>query len=249
MFGPDDILQGKKSTVRVGIGSDASTGNVERSVTALGNPNVEVYHDPRKLVDDLLSGKIDAAIRGDMSSSSLLYLLKEKVGIDGLERLAILETKIGKRIFLAPVGIDEGWTVDQKYEMARRSVKVIGEFGINPRIAVMSGGRSDDMGRNASVDRSIKDALELVGRLNKDGYNAYHSEILIESAVEEADLIVAPDGVTGNLIFRIMHFIADAIAYGAPVVNIDKVFVDTSRVKTDYIDSILLAIRLVEGRR
>jgi predicted methyltransferase MtxX (methanogen marker protein 4) len=67
--------------------------------------------------------------------------------------------------------------------------------------------------------------------------------------VDEADLIIAPDGITGNLIFRTMHFIGDALALGAPVLNIDRVFVDTSRVKTDYIDSIILAMKLAEGKQ
>lgn len=43
-----------------------------------------------------------------------------------------------------------------------------------------------------------------------------------------------------------MHFIGGAKALGAPVVNADKLFIDTSRAKTDYRDSIALAMRLSE---
>jgi len=249
MFTANDIILGRRSNIRIGIGCDTSSGNVERSVSTFDNDNIKMYHRPEELVNDLYSGKIDAAIRGDMPSSELLQVLKVKAGVGGLERMAILETKMGRQIFLAPVGIDEGWTVEQKYDMTKRSVDMIRGLGMEPRIAIMSGGRSEDIGRNPSVDGSIKDALELVARLNKEGYNSYHAEILIESAVEEADLIVAPDGVAGNLIFRMLHFIANAVASGAPVMNIDKVFVDTSRAKTDYIDSILLAMRLAEDRK
>ncbi len=83
----------------------------------------------------------------------------------------------------------------------------------------------------------------------KEGYDAYHSEILLENAVDEADLIIAPDGISGNLLFRSMHFIGGALALGAPVINIGKVYIDTSRAKKDYRDSIMLAMRLTEGKR
>ena len=64
--------------------------------------------------------------------------------------------------------------------------------------------------------------------------------------MKEADFIIAPDGISGNIIFRALHFIAGAKALGAPVINTDKVFVDTSRAKTDYVDSIALAMKLTE---
>ncbi len=64
--------------------------------------------------------------------------------------------------------------------------------------------------------------------------------------MEEADVIIAPNGIVGNIIFRSMHFIGGCPAYGAPLINTDKVFVDTSRVKTDYTDSIILAMKLAE---
>jgi putative methanogen marker protein 4 len=234
--------------IRVGIGSGTRSGLVERSVHTIGSSNVSVYRDPVALVDDLVSGKIDAAVRGDMSSSELLPILKEKLGVDSLERLVLLEHN-GRMIFVAPVGIDEGWSVEQKRNIAIRSIKLMKQLGAGTRIAVMSGGRSEDLGRNPAVDKTIRDALELTEILQDEGYDAYHAQILIEYAVEEADLIIAPNGITGNLIFRLLHLAGDAAALGAPIINIDKVFVDTSREKADYTDSIVFAMRLAEGKK
>ncbi len=249
MFTTQELLHMDLPDVKVGIGRGTDSGHVENSVHALNSENIQIYDDPKALIDDLFSGKIDAAVRGDMPSSELLHILKQRAGVDELERLVIMEPKRGKAIFMAPVGIDEGWTVEQKHDIAKRSVELMKGMGADTRIAVMSGGRSEDKGRNPVVDRSIDDAEELVGILKNEGYDAYNAEILIESAVEEADLIIAPDGIAGNLIFRTLHFIADAIALGAPVLNIDKVFIDTSRVKTEYIDSIILAMKLAEERK
>ena len=110
----------------------------------------------------------------------------------------------------------------------------------------MSGGRCEDVGRCKAVDRSIESARNIVKQLESEGYDAYHCQILIEDAVNNADILIAPEGITGNIIFRTLHFIGGAKALGAPVVNMDKVFIDTSRVKTDYTDSIALAMRMTE---
>ncbi|MDY0293735.1 MAG: methanogenesis marker protein Mmp4/MtxX [Candidatus Methanomethylophilaceae archaeon] len=247
MFTSETLLKGELPDVSVGIGRGTDAGNVERSVAAMSGHDVRVYSDPEALAEDLVRGRIDAAVRGDMSSSRLLPVLRSSLGLREIERAVFMEPTGGKLILAAPVGIDEGWTVEQKHEMAVRSVVLMRRLGMGTRIAVMSGGRCEDYGRNPAVDATMRDALSLVEILVSEGYDAYHSQILIESAVREADLIIAPDGITGNLIFRIMHFIGGAKALGAPVINTDKVFVDTSRVKTDYADSIALAMKLTGG--
>ena len=249
MFTVKDLLKTDIPDVKVGIGCGTDSGHVDKSVRALNNENVKIYRDPNKLVDDLFSGKIDAAVRGDMASSELLHILKEKAGVKELERVVIMEPPGGHAFFMAPVGIDEGSTVEEKHRIAVRSVELMKKMGAGTKIAVMSGGRIDDKGRNKIVDKTLKEAEELVSILKKEGHDAYDAEILIESAVDDADLIIAPDGITGNLIFRTLHFIGGSVAMGAPVLNIDKVFVDTSRVKTDYIDSIILAMILAGGKK
>ena len=249
MFTSETLLKGHiPPGVKVGIGCNGSSAKVRDSVRGIEG-YATVYTDPEKLVDDLISGKIDAAVRGDMSSSVLLPLLKKKMGVPELERIVLLEPVGGKLVIAAPVGIDEGWTVEQKHSLAVRSVELMKRIGMGTRIAIMSGGREDDVGRHPVVDNTIRDALKLVDILRSEGYDAYHTQILIEDAVDEADLIIAPDGISGNLIFRALHFIGGAAALGAPIINIDKVFIDTSRAKNDYKDSIALAMRLSEGRK
>ncbi len=246
MFTSKTLLSGDLPDARVGIGRGSDAGNVERSVLAMEGCDVRIYDDPNELVSDLVSGRIDAAIRGDMSSSMLLPILKKGLGLKGLERVAFMEPRGGRLIILSPVGIDEGWTEDQRFDLAVRSADLARRVGMGARIAVMSGGRCEDVGRCKAVDRSIESARSIVRRLVSEGYDAYHSQILIEDAVREADIVIAPEGITGNIIFRTMHMVGGAKALGAPVVNTEKVFIDTSRAKTDYRDSIALAMRLTE---
>lgn len=246
MFTSKTLLCGDMPDVRVGIGRGTDSGNVERSVLAMDGHDVVIYDDPYELTDDLANGNIDAAVRGDMSSSMLLPILRSKLNLPALERVVFLEPMGGKLIIMAPVGIDEGWTDEQRISLAKRSADLARKVGMGSKIAIMSGGRCEDVGRCRVVDRSIESARAIAKQLVSEGYDAYHSQILIENAVDEADIVIAPEGITGNIIFRTLHFIGGAKALGAPVVNSDKVFIDTSRAKTDYRDSIALAMRLTE---
>jgi predicted methyltransferase MtxX (methanogen marker protein 4) len=83
---------------------------------------------------------------------------------------------------------------------------------------------------------------ELVSRLS----GARHYEILIEDAVKTCGVIIAPDGISGNLIFRTLVFLGGGHGHGAPVLNIGKIFVDTSRASPDYTNALLLAASLLD---
>jgi putative methanogen marker protein 4 len=200
------------------------------------------HDDPvQALIDDLMAGTIDAAVRGTLPANSTLKALKTAEGVDHLERIALLETVQGKKFLLTPVGVDEGWTVPEKLELIRKGRLIAQKFGLLPKVGVLSGGRLGDVGRHSQVDTSMAEA-ELVARLA----GADHCEILIEDAVETCGLIIAPDGISGNLIFRTLVFLGGGHGHGAPVVNISRIFVDTSRASPNYANALLLAASLLE---
>ena len=78
------------------------------------------------------------------------------------------------------------------------------------------------------------------------GVNITNYNILIEDAIKEANFILAPDGISGNLIFRTLVFLGGGDGVGAPVLMDDYVFVDTSRVGGHYTKAIMLASALVD---
>jgi putative methanogen marker protein 4 len=193
------------------------------------------------LVKDLMEGRIDAAVRGSLPSNSTLRALREATGVGYLLRIALLSTRDGRRFLLAPVGVDEGWTVEEKVEIVERGRGYLALFGLPGEVAVLSGGRLGDVGRHPVVDRTIAQA-ELVARLT----GAVHREILIEEAIGSAGLILAPDGISGNLVFRTLVHLGGGQAHGAPVVNIARIFVDTSRASPDYANALITASKLVK---
>ena len=220
----------------------------ESEISATGT-DLEIIHSDKpevELVDRLVDGRIDAAVRGTLGATKTLGYLKSVLGVSRLERLALLTTADGVPFFLVPVGIDEGNSVPDRVDLVSKSVNVIRRFGITEKVAVLSGGRFEDAGRSEIVDQSLADGEVVAERLCELGIDAKHYGILIEDAIGGANVIVAPDGITGNLIFRTLAFLGGGGGFGAPVLA-DLVFVDTSRVKVKFSDAIMLASALTWG--
>ena len=219
-------------------------GDAEQ-ISAISTDLAIIHSDKpeEELVRQLIDKKIDAAVRGTLSATKTLGYLKSALRITGLRRLALLTAADGTPFFLAPVGIDEGSSPSDKIDLVCEGVSYIARFGITAKVAVLSGGRFEDAGRSEIVDQSLADGELVAGRLCSLGIDAEHYGILIEDAVRDANFIVAPDGITGNLIFRTLTFLGGGDGFGAPVL-MDLVFVDTSRVKTNLSNAIMLASAL-----
>ena len=246
---------------QIGIGIESSPETVIRSIQKVAHPEkVTCYIDPslesrysypcqiivdqnpgERMIKDLCCGKIRAAVRGTLPASSTLLTLKKACKVSDLERIVLLETSVGKKFFLAPVGIDEGWTITQKLSLIQRGQEIAKKFGLSDTVGILSGGRLNDVGRHQYVDRTLADA-ELISTLS----HARHFEILIEDAIQECGLIIAPDGISGNLIFRTLVFVGNGTSHGAPVLNIKEIFVDTSRVNPDFSNALNLASAMAD---
>ena len=215
----------------------------EQEISSLGT-HLEIVgtSEPEKVMVDLLvSGYVDAAVRGTARASDTLSYLKKTLKMEKLHRVALLTTADGTPFFIAPVGIDEGEDLADKMEFAILGSEHIRRFGIEPVIGFLSGGRMGDVGRNSRVDHTLADGEFLSNRLNEMGIKAKHYTILIEDAIKEANFIIAPDGISGNLIFRTLVFLGCGDGMGAPVLMDKYVFVDTSRVGGHYTKAIMVA--------
>ncbi len=249
MLTPEHIFQmARENRAQVGIGMGEDSRKVKNSIRSAERKRyaeLVAYESPEDMVSALFHGEVQAVVRGDLSANQTMAVVKRQFSLDHLLRAALMQPKGGRMFFLAPVGVDEGWDVESKMEFIRLSAKLFHSLGQEMMVGVLSGGRLGDLGRSAAVDRTINDgiALEHLGR--EEGYSVEHCQILIEQAVHHKNLIIAPDGITGNMIFRTMHLVDGCVSMGAPLLNLDKVFIDTSRAKRCYTDSIALASALV----
>jgi len=243
----EKMLASAKAAQDAGFAQVVLVGN-KQEIQEIGTELEIVDTDnPEKVLGDILASKeVDAAVRGTAHASETLAHLKEVLGMEKLHRLALLITDDEIPFFLAPVGIDEGNDVADKIEFIRLAVEHTRRFGIEPVVGILSGGRLGDLGRNRRVDRTMADADFVTNRVRELGITANHYTILIEDAIKEANFILAPDGISGNLIFRTLVFLGGGDGIGAPVLMDDYVFVDTSRVGGHYTKAIMLASALVD---
>ena len=188
-----------------------------------------------ELVSLLISGKVDAAIRGTANASDSLSNLKKACHIDKIHRIAILLTKNGSPFFFAPVGIDEGTTVDDKIEFICLGTHLLKRLGVSPHVGLIS--TPDETGQ--------KEAAEIIRIVTEEKkLHAVDYKLDLEEAFEHSNYILAPNGITGNLIFRALTFLGGGDGLGAPILMDRHVFVDTSRSAGHYTKAIMVASAL-----
>jgi putative methanogen marker protein 4 len=237
----------KSEHAKIGIGVGDLKEPVNKSIEiaeSKGFAEIEVFNDPLELVLALKEGKIKGAVRGTFSAHNVLDLLKEEFGLEKIQRIALLALDEDKLVLLAPVGIDEGQGLMEKKELAVYGREILAKFGEEPKLGVLSGGRLEDFGRHPLIDESLDMGRMLTEQTSDMGFEVTHYGILLEKALVTSNFIMAPDGVSGNLIFRTLNFFGGAKGQGAYIANLPRVFVDTSRAKSDFSGSIAFASAL-----
>jgi putative methanogen marker protein 4 len=195
----------------------------------------------KELVRLLAEGEIDGAVRGNLPAGRSMRAVAEQFNVR-VRRLALLELS-GWAFLLGPVGIDEGESLPDRLELLLGGAKFLQGMGLLAKGAVLSGGRIEDQGRCERVDRSLAEGELIAARAQDAGLEAKHKGILIESCQGD-DIVIAPDGICGNLIFRTLLLLCKAQSYGAPVL-MDRVFVDSSRARVGYDGPVMLASAMV----
>lgn len=206
-----------------GIGKNKNIEDASKKV----NFEVILTESEEELMDMLINNEVDAAIRGSLNASNIMSELRARYN-NNIFRASYLEVNDHKFLF-APVGIDEGDSVQNKIKLIELGAEFLLKLGIKPKIAVLSGGRPQDLGRSQKIDDSIREG-EHIRDIIKNKYSVRHYFILIENAIEDkANFILAPDGISGNLIFRTIALLGSGKSHGAITLGIDEIFIDTSR--------------------
>ena len=191
----------------------------------------------KELVRLLAAGEIEGAVRGNLPAGRTMRAVAEQFDIR-IKRLALLELS-GWAFLLGPVGIDEGETASDRLDLVLGGAKLLQKMGVASKAAVLSGGRMEDLGRCERVDRSLGEGELIAARAREAGLQARHKGILIESCRGD-DIVIAPDGISGNLIFRTLLLLCGANSLGAPVL-MEKIFVDSSRARGSFDGPVMLA--------
>ncbi|GBF36724.1 hypothetical protein MHHB_P0954 [Methanofervidicoccus abyssi] len=198
--------------------------------------DIKLVEDPKELIDSVLKGCVLGGVRGTLPSSEVMSYLRKHIG--RFYRASILKNPfIGEYFFLVPVGIDEineNNSFRDKVTIIKYILDFIKDSGFfkDVKIGVLSGGRFSDYGRSERVDKLIEEAVNIVEYIRKT-YNVHieHRGIVLEEYLKEGfNVILAPDGISGNLIFRSLALVCGVEGCGALVLSRRRIrFIDTSR--------------------
>lgn len=197
------------------------------------------------LVKAILDDDIDAVIRGSLPASGVMKELKRHY--PDISRATYVNGE-GREFLLTPVGIDEGNTLDEKLKIAINCGEFLKKLSKEPKIAVLADGRKGDYGRSETISKSIDESERLTEMISENtDFEVKNYYILIEKALKDnCNVIIAPDGIIGNIIFRTLILVNSWPSCGAVTFGTDTIYIDTSRDQTveGYLRSIKFAYNL-----
>ncbi|MBP5784750.1 MAG: methanogenesis marker protein Mmp4/MtxX [Methanobrevibacter sp.] len=257
-----------------GLGENKNIIKASNELNEIDDLEISLVKTEDELIEAFKNPEIDAVIRGSLKASKVIKAIKEFKSDKTINRTTYINTEDDENFsnnyefLLAPVGIDEGKNIEEKVTLAIQAANFIQYLGKMPKIAVLAEGRKDDLGRSDRIDESLISSEELTNRLmetfkeldNFDNdsdeisknYSIKNYYILLEQAIEDGyNIILANDGIFGNIMFRTLVLLDKWPSYGAVTLGIDEIFIDTSRDQTveGYIRSLRLAYRLAKLRK
>ncbi|MBQ9026042.1 MAG: methanogenesis marker protein Mmp4/MtxX, partial [Methanobrevibacter sp.] len=199
------------------------------------------------LVEAILNDDIDGVVRGSLPASSVMKQLNKK--FSDISRATYINGE-DVEFLLTPVGIDEGESIEEKLKIAMQCGEFLKKQSKTPKIAVMASGRKGDYGRSEEISKSIDESEELTKLIKENtDFEVINHYILIEKAIKDnCNVIIAPNGIIGNIIFRSLVLVNSWPSYGAVTFGIDKIYIDTSRDQNTqgYLRSLKLAYKLAK---
>ena len=256
-----------------GLGENENIIKASNELKDIDDLEITLVKTEDELIEAFKNPEIDAVIRGSLKASKVIKAIKEFKSDKTINRTTYINTEDDENFsnnyefLLAPVGIDEGKNIEEKVTLAIQAANFIQYLGKMPKIAVLAEGRKDDLGRSERIDESLISSEELTNRLietfkeldNFDNdsdeisknYSIKNYYILLEQAIEDGyNIILANDGIFGNIMFRTLDLLDKWPIYGAVTLGIEEIFIDTSRDQTveGYVRSLKLAYRLAKLR-
>ena len=256
-----------------GLGENENIIKASNELNEIDDLEITLVKTEDELIEAFKNLEIDAVIRGSLKASKVIKAIKEFKSDKTINRTTYINTEDDEsfskdyEFLLAPVGIDEGKNIEEKIILAVQAANFIQYLGKKPKIAVLAEGRKDDLGRSERIDESLISSDELTNRLietfkeldNFDNdsdeisknYSIKNYYILLEQAIEDGyNIILANDGIFGNIMFRTLVLLDKWPSYGAVTLGIEEIFIDTSRDQTveGYVRSLKLAYRLAKLR-
>lgn len=234
-------------TIAVGIGEN---NNIVKAIDIFEkkyDANIKLIKNDSDLVTAILDDEIDAVVRGSLAASGVIREVKKY--FPEISRATYVNGN-DHEFLLAPVGIDEGDAIEDKLKIIINCGEFLKKLNKDPKVAILAGGRKGDYGRSETISQSIEGSEKLTELIKENtDFEVKNYYILIEQALnEKCNVIIAPDGIIGNIIFRTLILVNSWPSCGAITFGINGVYVDTSRDQSveGYLRSLVFAYKLAK---
>ena len=216
----------------------------------------------RKLPELLVNGDFDGIIRGTIDDFKTYENYQDLVGKEKTEKLielALLEDAYGRQFFLSDGSNPSGWTKEEKIKNCEGIIEFMKkELGVKPKIGIITGVRHGTYDRRKEtregvigyLNKNYEDAQEIVDYFKQKGIQIKNYAIELNSAVEDGcNIIVPPNGMVGNQIFRALCLIGGGKILTCSRANIPHPYEDNSRCEKDIEPHIKWLVAWINGRK
>lgn len=205
---------------------------------------------PHETLFNLLKeNQVGAIIRGQVSSAPFRAVFDsfyEGRINPGDALVSILEDAQGRVILLSPVTNGRGWNKEDKILLINASAGLLAKLGLPVKIGILCFSREEELLHGVDfLNKTYYEANELVD-LYKEQYEIKNYGIDFDIALaENCNIIIEQNGGTGNQVVRSLVFLDAVRNYGVPILNADRVIIESMRASEDFSDHLLLAAALV----
>lgn len=240
--------------ITIGIGENKNILDAIELTKDIEDLEISLVNNEKDLLNSFDNDEVNGIIRGSLKSSKVLKSIKEKYN-HPISRATYIHNN-NYDCLIIPVGIDEGKSLYERFISTIQGCEFLEKLNIKPKIAILADGRKDDYGRTREINESLKESEDLEQLLKEElkekDYSIKNYYILIEEAIKDnCNIIIAPNGIFGNILFRTLVLVNKWPSYGAITLGINKIYIDTSRSQTTeaYFRSIKLGYKLAKLKK
>lgn len=201
----------------------------------------------KKLAEILVKSEVDGIIRGTIDDFKTYGAYREMVGKNKTKEmvnLILLADVKGRQFYLSEASNPSGWTREEKINSCERILHFMnGELKMKPKIGCITGIRHGTHKRRRKIKKwpqsylneTYRDAEIIVKYFRRKGVVAKNYAIELSTAIEDGcNIIIPPNGMVGNQIFRVLCLSGGGKVIIGPRINLPHVYEDNSRNEKDY---------------
>ena len=222
-----------------------------------------ISEEPEKeLAKILFNEEVEGIIRGTIDDFKTFEAYSALIGKEKTKEmieLGLMKDFYGRQFFVSQGSNPFGWTKEEKIKDCEGIIKFMkAELRMKPKIGFITGVRHETYARKKEIKEGVQgilnqtyeDADFIVDYFAKKGINAKNYAIEIETALkEECNIIVPPNGMVGNQIFRTLAFLGGGSLLTGSRANLPHPYEDNSRGETDFETHIRWLVAWINGRK